>query len=240
MPGKVVEGYAPLTKKKPVPATPPQSTVLNGQTFLNTTPQPRNAWDPVQTDRGVQGGSIFGQDGSVWSPMQAPGNNVAADAADPRAYSAQAAVRPQGNPFDFWGQYNLAASRMPKIPARVPGIQNADRSAAENAAFARAKDRTALVTQGLLKSIRNNSARRGISGSPLALSGENDVMAQGAGALGEVVRDQTLEGLRREEHVADTNYSGDLSQRGQDVSAENSRQQMILSLLRSAFETGRY
>lgn len=145
-----------------------------------------------------------------------------------------------GNPFDFWSQYNLAKKQVPQIPPRIPQIPDADRTAAESAAFGRAKDRVGLATQGLLKSIRNNFAKRGLSGSPLAMSREAGALESGAGQIGEVIRDQAIEGLRRQYDVRDQNYQGDISQRGQDISAEQARQNLVLSLVRAAFESGRY
>jgi hypothetical protein len=146
----------------------------------------------------------------------------------------------QGNPFDFWGAHGIASNKVPQIPPRIPGVSPEDRQAAEAAAFGRAKDRIGMSTQGLLKSIRSNASRRGISGSPLAGGQEADALMAGYGQQGEVLREQAIQDLRRREAIQDQTYGGDINQRGQDISAEAQRQQMILALVTAARGSGRY
>lgn len=225
-------------QRKPQPQMPmaPLQTQIAGQTYVHAAGRRDPITGQVPDHDGVAGGSYAGPDGSVWSPVPnapyAPGGGAAGRGSGPGAGG--------GNPFDFWGQYQAAQNRVPQIPPRVPQIPDADRTAAEAAEFGRAKDRIGLATQGLMKSIRNNFSKRGLSGSPLAMSREAGALEHGAGQIGETIRDQAISGLNRQYDVRDQNYQGDLSQRGQDISAEAQRNNLVLSLVRAAFESGRY
>ncbi len=123
---------------------------------------------------------------------------------------------------------------------RVTGPDPASRTAAEGAAFGRAKDRIGLATQGLIKAVRSNMAGRGISGSSIEREGVSGALNQGAGEVGDVIRDQAIEGLRRDQSVEDRNYSGDITQRGQDLSALQARRNYAFQILQSMISGSRY
>lgn len=214
-------------QKKPAPATPPQSTDIGDTTYVNLPQQPKSPWD-TGTDRGAPGGSMFGADGSVWAPQSKTPYQPGGEAKQPAPVVDMNHM--------LWVMNNQGGGDVP----RVPGITDADRRGAEDAAFARAKDRIGLATQGLLRSVQNRFARRGLRGSGLERSAEMDAMESGAGQLGEVVRDQAIEGLRRQNQVADQTYQGDITQRGQDLSALAQRRQSILALLKMAESGGAY
>jgi hypothetical protein len=144
-----------------------------------------------------------------------------------------------GNPFDLWSEFAKAQANVPQVSSPRASLSDADNAAAEAAAFGRAKDRTGLATQGLLRSIRNQMARRGISGSGIEADMTGDALMGGFGEIGEVIRDQAIEGLQRRYDMADQTYQGEITQRGQDMSAAAQRNDMIMSLLRLA-ESGRY
>jgi hypothetical protein len=124
-----------------------------------------------------------------------------------------------------------------------------DRRAAESAAFARAGERIARIGKGNMTGLRNQMTRRGISGSGIEAEGIKDVQNNTAGQLGEVVRDQAIEGLRREQAIDDrdlaagisqrgqdlgiqgTNYTGGIAQRGQDINQNDWKMQALPSIL---------
>ncbi len=114
-------------------------------------------------------------------------------------------------------QYLPAPVPHATLPPRIEHPSRVDRSAAEAAAFGRAKDTVGQSTQGALKALRRQMSARGISGSGLESAGISDVVTRGEGELGDVARDQAIEGVRRDYAEADRNYAGDLSQRGEDV-----------------------
>lgn len=137
---------------------------------------------------------------------------------------------------------------MPGLP-REKGEGPEDRRAAESAAFARAAERIAGIGRGNLRALRSQMTRRGISGSGIEKSLVAENTNNTAGMLGEVVRDQAIEGLRREQDVNDrdlaagisqrgqdlgiqsTNYTGGISQRGQDVSQADWKLNALPSIL---------
>ena len=134
-------------------------------------------------------------------------------------------------------------------PPREVGKGPEDRTAAESAAFARAGERIARIGKGNLSALRSQMTRRGISGSGVEKSLVTENANSTAGLLGEVVRDQAIEGLRREQEIDDrdlqagiaqrgqdigvgsTNYSGNISQRGQDVGLADWRINALPSIL---------
>lgn len=103
------------------------------------------------------------------------------------------------------------------LPPRVAPPATADRRAAEDAAFGRAKDRIGQATQGLMRAIRGQVGARNIGGSSIEGNMISDALGQAYGQTGEVIRDQAIEGLRRDQTVEDRDYAGELTQRGQDI-----------------------
>lgn len=102
-------------------------------------------------------------------------------------------------------------------PPREHGAGPEDRTAAESAAFSRAAERIAAVGRGNLAGLRNQMTRRGISGSGIEGKGITDVQNSTAGQLGEVIRDQAIEGLHRTEAIDDRDFAAGIAQRGQDI-----------------------
>jgi hypothetical protein len=96
-----------------------------------------------------------------------------------------------------------------------------DRTAAESAAFSRAAERIANIGKGNLNGLRNQMTRRGITGSGIEAAGVRDVQNNTAGQLGEVVRDQAIEGLHRQEAIDDRDLAAGISQRGQDLGIQS-------------------
>jgi len=69
---------------------------------------------------------------------------------------------------------------------------------------------------------------------------EAGALTHGAGQMGEIIRDQAIQDLHRREGIQDQTYGGDINQRGQDISQDAQRQQMILALVQAARGGGRY
>jgi hypothetical protein len=104
-----------------------------------------------------------------------------------------------------------------EAPARITGPSQADRRAAESAAFARAKDRIGQTGAGAMTALTRAMSRRGLGGSGIEGGQIGNLVSGLRGQLGDVVRSQTLEGLARDQAVEDRNYAGDISQRGADM-----------------------
>lgn len=94
----------------------------------------------------------------------------------------------------------------------------ADRTAAESAAFGRSKDRIGKISQQALSALKDQFSATGMSGSGVEADQLRELTQGAAGELGDVVRDQTLDRMRRTDEVDDRNMNFNLTQRGQDIS----------------------
>lgn len=86
---------------------------------------------------------------------------------------------------------------------------------AEQAAYARAKDRIGKSMRGAVDSLRDEFGGTGAIGAQAKALGS--VVAAGQGQLAETDRDIALEGERRRQDVEDRDYEGELTRRGQDI-----------------------
>lgn len=240
MAGMVV-GTAP---KKPAA---PTTMVLNGQTY--TSRQRTNA--PQET---FGGDDVFSDDHqTVWSPMQQQGGATSRLSA--RASGGAGEIPVQTPSMSIAAARSEAEQMLPTppraavLPPRIVAPVRADNSAAEAASFARAKDRIGMTGQGAMKSLQSLMSRRGLAGSGIEGREMGDLVSGVRGQLGDVVRDQTIEGLRRDNAVEDRNYAGELGQRatdvgfetntrGQDIQAAQGRASLMPSLLSLILRSG--
>lgn len=130
-----------------------------------------------------------------------------------------------------------------RMPARVTPPDPASRAAAEAAAYGRAKDQIGASAGGALKALQRQMGVRGIRGSGLEGAALSSLIGGTQGQLGQVSRDQAIEGLKRDYQVEDRNMAAELAQRtgdmswltterGQDIDQEQGRASMIPGLLR--------
>lgn len=105
----------------------------------------------------------------------------------------------------------------PPMPGPVMPPPAADRSAAESAAYGRARDKVGLETRASLNALNDEMGGRGMLGSTFAATGAARVLSAGQHELGDTNRTQAIEALDRAGQVEDRNYSGALSQRSQDI-----------------------
>jgi hypothetical protein len=127
--------------------------------------------------------------------------------------------------------FDAAGNKIPKIPPRELKPPKADRTAAEAAAYGRAKDQIGLNAAAGLKAMQGLMASRGISGSGIEAALSQGIVGDALGGLGEVSRDQAIQGLQRDYAVEDRNLAADVTQRGQDVSALTARNRDIMALM---------
>jgi hypothetical protein len=119
------------------------------------------------------------------------------------------------------------ARRLAQMPQLLAGlglggggatIQPPDTSAAQEAAWLRAKDRTGQVSRSALTALQNAMVTRGIQGSGLEAAGTGGLMGQGAAELSDVAREQAIQDVNTQTDWAKTKYQGDITQRGQNAS----------------------
>jgi hypothetical protein len=119
------------------------------------------------------------------------------------------------------------------------GIGGAEQ-AAQDAAFARAKDKAGQIGRSATNALANVYGARGLSGSGMAVNQMGGVLNEQATQLGEVNREQAIQSANIARQRASELMSAQLAQRGQDVTqrgqnieAARSQQQALLGLLGS-------
>ena len=104
----------------------------------------------------------------------------------------------------------------PPRPINLPGPL--DEGPAQRAAFGRAAERTADVTQGALRGLDQALGASGFGEAPgggAELAVRGGIIGEGARNLSNVTREQALESLRRGQDVNDRNVGARLTERGQ-------------------------
>lgn len=134
--------------------------------------------------------------------------------------------------YQRWLRMNGGGAGAGSVP-RVPRVDGGDPTAGQADAFARAKDRIGLATQGLLKAVRGQVGRRGIGGSSIEGNLIGSALESGNGQIGEVIRDQAIQQAQRAQAVADRNYAGDITQRGQDIGLDQFNRTQALQYLQA-------
>ena len=97
------------------------------------------------------------------------------------------------------------------------GAISAGEVGARNAAFARAKEQSGKTALAALMSIKDQFAGSGLTGSTMESGAIGNAVGNAAGGVNEFTRDQMLMDLERAGRIADRDYAGNLSRRGQDL-----------------------
>jgi len=122
---------------------------------------------------------------------------------------------------------DLQGPASPTVPG-LGGPGGVNEEAARAAAFARAKDQAGATANASLQSLRDVMDARGLfGGSTIEAQQTGNILGGAKGSVDEFTREQLIQDLNRSSDVADRNYAGALTQRGQDMN----RQQALLGLL---------
>lgn len=124
-----------------------------------------------------------------------------------------------------------------------PQVQYGGADTARQAAFARAKDQAANIARSALTGLQNVMASRGISGSGIELGRTGEILGAGASGLGDINREQLIQDLAAQQHMADVAYQGGIEQRGQDIQAQQAQRAALQGLFNQMFSgnlTARY
>jgi hypothetical protein len=138
----------------------------------------------------------------------------------------------QRTALDLFGS---AAGAGGGTPARVSGDDSAW-SAMLAGQMGQAKDNAAAAVGAARKALGANMTARGIGGSGIEGKNERAIQLAGAGQIGAAGRDAAALTANRQAAVSDRNYSGDITQRGQDITAQGQKLSLmpsIFSLLRA-------
>lgn len=105
----------------------------------------------------------------------------------------------------------------------VAGPQLPDAKSATDAAFATAKDRSGQISRAALDSLRGELGATGNLGSGAEVQGVRDIISAGAGIEGQATRDAASKQADVAADFAKTKYAGEVTQRGQDVQAQEAQ-----------------
>lgn len=132
---------------------------------------------------------------------------------------------------------------MPSIP-RIGNVSAPDTSAAEEAAFGRAKDQQGKITRSALTGLQSSLAGRGMLGSGQEGRRTREIVQGGAEALSNLTREQAIQHADNAQKMAELAYTGGITQRGQDIGAQRGQQEAALEGWRaqnqSALQQGQF
>lgn len=228
--GGSASGYAFLPPKKsltlPTPAVPvvgPQEVVNAGGTYHS------GAQNLTQDER------IAGLDGGpdTYSLPLGPAVKAAPDRSGESQMLADALA----------GLRSSMASFGPAVSTPVPAQANRafgptadEEKLARDSVFARGKETAGQVGQSAMTGLTEELARRGLTGGGYEAGAIGQTLAQAADSTGEVSRAQAGSEAANKTHIADTQYAGDITQRGQTIGANNAHDQLAVEQSRLALQ----
>ena len=104
-----------------------------------------------------------------------------------------------------------------------------DTTAADAAKFARARDQAGMTGRASLESLRGLMGETGQLGGGAEAAATRDIVQHAAGQMGEVGRDQAIQGTERNFQTALANQQSAVTQRGQDINAQEAQARLALA-----------
>lgn len=148
-----------------------------------------------------------------------------------RAFAEASGLPLLGSSSGFGGGFGASGSG----GGAIPQVSMPDTSAANAAAFGRAKDQAGQTARASLTALRNEMAGRGLRGSGIEGAEVGKTIARGAAGVNEFTREQAIQDAGNLSDQAQREYQGRITQRGQDIGmAQNAaaqQQQRLQGLL---------
>lgn len=139
--------------------------------------------------------------------------------------------------LNLLGSFNSAASGTGAGGGTAPHVAPPDFQVANAAAFARAKDQAGQTARAALQGLQGEMAGRGLLGSGIEAGQTRQIVENAAQGSNEMSREQAIQGAQLGARAGELGYTGDITQRGQDLQAQMAQQarqqQMIQGLLSS-------
>ena len=123
------------------------------------------------------------------------------------------------------------SGNVPATVSRTQGPTAEQEAASRDAAFARAKETAGMNARASMQSLQDAVGERGMMGSSVEGAQTGAIIGGAAGDVGEFLRDQAVSEADRATRVADTEYQGQVTQRGQTLGRQQQQQQALLSLI---------
>lgn len=113
-----------------------------------------------------------------------------------------------------------------------------DFSASNAAAYATAKDQVGKTARSALTGLNDYLSSQGMLGSGAQVQGARDIIQSGEGQLGQVSRDLAQQNAAAAQNLAALGYTGGITQRGQDINAQEAQARLAQSANETAARLG--
>ena len=111
----------------------------------------------------------------------------------------------------------------PTAGGRIGSIGPIDMTAANSAIYGRAKDVAGQTGRASIDTLRAVLGETGQLGGGAESQGVRDIVENAAGQVGDVNREMAIQGGRQAFDVARTNQAAGITQRGQDIQAQEAQ-----------------
>ena len=135
--------------------------------------------------------------------------------------------RREGVPLSELSQIDAFLGTQPKV-SRIAGPSADQEQQARNSAIVRAKQRAYQQGSAALNSLYGRLQARGMGGGGYEAGEIGEVLAQAANPVGDLLVQQSQDDVNQARHVADQEFQGDITQRGQDQARRLAMLQYIL------------
>jgi hypothetical protein len=191
--------------------SPGNSSNQSGGGVANSLPDPYRRFKDGRDTQAPQGPAIGSNNPRPYQPTPQP---------SPRPIERMQPRQEDLTITDYRGAFR----EMPALPpresvGRVGNMTMTDRTAAEDAAYGRARDQVGDEARGALTSLSDEMSARGLGGAGLEGALTGGILQKGQGQLGEVNREQAIDRMKRADEIQSQNYQGDLLQRAANLSA---------------------
>lgn len=110
----------------------------------------------------------------------------------------------------------------------IPGIAPIDMTASNDATFANAKDQAGETARSEIDSMNGLLGATNALGGGAQAQGTRDIVENAAGAVGDVTRQNAVTTAQSNADIAKTNQAAAITQRGQDIAAQQAQAQLGL------------
>ena len=118
----------------------------------------------------------------------------------------------------------------------IAPVADIDTSAADAATFGRAKDVAGQTGRASIESLRGLLGETGQLGGGYEGQATRDIVENAAGQVGDVNREQAIQGSQRSFQTALANQQSGLAQRGQDINAQEAQARLALAQTQLQFQ----
>ncbi len=208
--------------------------IIGGKTYTMYSPEwyaAQNAYDTQQagqkgTNAGTEAGAAITALRGAAGDMFGGGSSSSSSSSSATTPAAPARVAMPGMPAVAPGSTPGAPAAPTGMPAGyTPGgtgavtLNTPDMTAADDAAFSRARDTVGQTTRASLTALRSALGGRGQLGGGGELRGTASVVNEGQRELADTSRQRAITEGDRAAHNAELSYTGNITQRGQNMTA---------------------